>query len=58
VSKSGGVTNTTVLNPQVHLLGDDAAVIAYGRLTQSYDKLVTWQFVFVLGLIVTLTFTH
>lgn len=30
--------NTTILNPHVHLLGDDAAVIAFVRLTQYYDK--------------------
>jgi calcium/calmodulin-dependent protein kinase (CaM kinase) II len=30
--------NTTLLNPNVHLLGDDAACIAYVRLTQFTDK--------------------
>ncbi|XP_063217497.1 calcium/calmodulin-dependent protein kinase type II alpha chain isoform X8 [Bacillus rossius redtenbacheri] len=30
--------NTTILNPHVHLLGDDAACIAYVRLTQYMDK--------------------
>lgn len=30
--------NTTILNPHVHLLGDDAACIAYVRLTQYIDK--------------------
>ncbi|XP_011301771.1 calcium/calmodulin-dependent protein kinase type II alpha chain isoform X6 [Fopius arisanus] len=30
--------NTTILNPHVHLLGDDAACIAYVRLTQYVDK--------------------
>jgi calcium/calmodulin-dependent protein kinase (CaM kinase) II len=30
--------NTTVLNPHVHLMGDDAACIAYIRLTQYMDK--------------------
>ncbi|XP_021944420.1 calcium/calmodulin-dependent protein kinase type II delta chain isoform X4 [Folsomia candida] len=30
--------NTTILNPHVHLLGDDAAVIAFIRLTQFFDK--------------------
>lgn len=32
--------NTTILNPHVHLLGDDAACIAYVRLTQYIDKWV------------------
>merc|ERR1719266_2662851 len=31
-------TNTSILNPYVHLLGDDVAVIAYVRVTQSIDK--------------------
>jgi len=30
--------NTTILNPHVHLLGEDAAVIAFVRLTQYWDK--------------------
>lgn len=30
--------NTTILNPHVHLLGEDAACIAYVRLTQYMDK--------------------
>ncbi|XP_034937545.1 calcium/calmodulin-dependent protein kinase type II alpha chain isoform X25 [Chelonus insularis] len=30
--------NTTILNPHVHLLGEDAACIAYVRLTQYVDK--------------------
>ncbi|XP_053597619.1 calcium/calmodulin-dependent protein kinase type II alpha chain isoform X24 [Microplitis mediator] len=30
--------NTTILNPHVHLLGEDAACIAYVRLTQFVDK--------------------
>ncbi|XP_075588996.1 calcium/calmodulin-dependent protein kinase II isoform X4 [Dermatophagoides farinae] len=30
--------NSTILNPSVHLLGDDAACIAYIRLTQYVDK--------------------
>jgi len=29
-----------VLNPHVHMLGDDAAVIAYTTLTQRIDKSV------------------
>jgi len=31
-------TNTSIVNPVVHLLGDDAAAIAYIRVTQSIDK--------------------
>jgi len=30
--------NTTVVNPHVHLLGEDSAAIAYNRLTQFVDK--------------------
>lgn len=30
--------NTTILNPHVHLLGDEAACIAYVRLTQYIDR--------------------
>ena len=30
--------NTTILTPHVHLLGDDAACIAFVRLTQFIDK--------------------
>ncbi|GAB1610141.1 hypothetical protein Ahia01_001300100, partial [Argonauta hians] len=30
--------NTTILNPHVHLLGEDAACIAYVRLTQYIDR--------------------
>jgi calcium/calmodulin-dependent protein kinase (CaM kinase) II len=30
-------TNTTMVEPVVHLLGDDAAVVAYLRLTQKLD---------------------
>jgi len=33
-----GKMNTTLLNPHVHLLGEDAAVIAYVRLSQFTDK--------------------
>ncbi|XP_055305108.1 calcium/calmodulin-dependent protein kinase type II alpha chain-like [Sitodiplosis mosellana] len=36
--KSCKAINTTILNPHVHLLGDDAACIAYVRLTQYIDK--------------------
>ena len=32
--------NTTVLHPTVHLMSDDAACIAYIRLTQFMDRLV------------------
>jgi len=31
-------TNVTILNPQVHLLGDDAASIGYVKVTQTLDK--------------------
>jgi len=31
-------TNTSILNPHVHLLGDDAAAIGYVRVTQTIDK--------------------
>merc|ERR1712020_497323 len=32
------LTNTSILNPHVHLLGDDAAAIANVRVTQTIDK--------------------
>jgi len=35
--KKNKVTNTSILNPRVYLLGDDAACIAYVRLTQCID---------------------
>ncbi|XP_075216507.1 calcium/calmodulin-dependent protein kinase II isoform X9 [Lycorma delicatula] len=38
VGKNCKAINTTILNPTVHLLGDDAACIAYVRLTQYMDK--------------------
>lgn len=38
VGKNCKAINTTILNPHVHLLGDDAACIAYVRLTQYIDK--------------------
>ncbi|XP_043272653.1 calcium/calmodulin-dependent protein kinase type II alpha chain isoform X2 [Venturia canescens] len=37
-SSSCKAVNTTILNPHVHLLGEDAACIAYVRLTQYVDK--------------------
>lgn len=37
LGKNRGI-NTTVLNPTVHLLGDDAACIAYIILVQYIDK--------------------
>lgn len=40
VGKNCKAVNTTILNPNVHLLGDDAACIAYVRLTQYMDKWV------------------
>jgi len=36
--KQSKTTNVTILNPQVHLLGDDAASIGYIKVTQSLDK--------------------
>ncbi len=30
--------NMNIINPHVHLLGDDAAAIAYVRITQFIDK--------------------
>nr|QHR97372.1 calcium/calmodulin-dependent protein kinase type II subunit alpha isoform E1 [Sogatella furcifera] len=38
VGKNCKAVNTTILNPTVRLLGDDAACIAYVRLTQYMDK--------------------
>ncbi|XP_063707400.1 calcium/calmodulin-dependent protein kinase type II alpha chain isoform X5 [Culicoides brevitarsis] len=38
LGKNCKAINTTILNPHVHLLGDDAACIAYVRLTQYIDK--------------------
>ncbi|XP_067010994.1 calcium/calmodulin-dependent protein kinase type II alpha chain isoform X2 [Anabrus simplex] len=38
LGKNCKAINTTILNPHVHLLGDDAACIAYVRLTQFMDK--------------------
>lgn len=37
-SSSSKTTNTTIVSPHVHLLGDDAAAIAYIRLSQYIDK--------------------
>ena len=31
-------TNVSIVNPVVHLLGEDAAAIAYIKVTQSIDK--------------------
>lgn len=36
--KQSKTTNVTILNPQVHLLGDDAASIGYIKVTQQLDK--------------------
>ncbi|CAG0889231.1 unnamed protein product [Darwinula stevensoni] len=36
--KNWKAINTTILNPHVHLLGEDTACIAYVRLTQMVDK--------------------
>ena len=38
LSKNNKPVNTSILNPTVHLLGDDAACIAYVRLTQFIDR--------------------
>ena len=38
VKNNRHLTNTSILNPHVHLLGDDAAAIAYCRVTQTIDK--------------------
>ncbi|XP_050573683.1 calcium/calmodulin-dependent protein kinase type II subunit beta isoform X37 [Bombus affinis] len=38
LAKHCKAVNTTILNPHVHLLGEDAACIAYVRLTQYMDK--------------------
>lgn len=38
VKSTRHTTNTSILNPHVHLLGDDAAAIAYVRVTQTIDK--------------------
>ncbi|XP_071039824.1 calcium/calmodulin-dependent protein kinase type II delta chain isoform X3 [Parasteatoda tepidariorum] len=38
LGKNSKTVHSTILNPSVHLLGDDAACIAYIRLTQYMDK--------------------
>ncbi|XP_014676859.1 PREDICTED: calcium/calmodulin-dependent protein kinase type II delta chain-like [Priapulus caudatus] len=38
LGKNCRAINTTILNPHVHLLGEDAACIAYIRLTQFVDR--------------------
>jgi len=38
LGKNAKAVNTLVLNPHIHLMGDDAACIAYIRLTQFVDK--------------------
>lgn len=37
LSKNSKPVHTTILNPHVHLIGEDAACIAYIRLTQYMD---------------------
>jgi calcium/calmodulin-dependent protein kinase (CaM kinase) II len=37
-SKNPKTVHTTMLNPHVHILGDESACIAYVRLTQFIDK--------------------
>jgi len=36
--------NTTLVHPHVHLLGEDAAAIAYNRLTQYIDRYMFYCF--------------
>ena len=43
LSKNSKAINTSILNPHVHLLGDDSACIAYVRLTQFIDRCVKPQ---------------
>ncbi|XP_074647809.1 calcium/calmodulin-dependent protein kinase type II delta chain-like isoform X3 [Tubulanus polymorphus] len=43
LTKNNKAINTSILNPTVHLLGEDAACIAYVRLTQYIDKTGTAQ---------------
>ncbi|KAL0179191.1 hypothetical protein M9458_024633, partial [Cirrhinus mrigala] len=38
LSKNNKPVHTTILNPHVHLIGEDAACIAYIRLTQYIDS--------------------
>jgi len=38
LGKSTKSVNTLILNPHIHLMGDDSACIAYVRLTQFMDK--------------------
>ncbi|XP_064640898.1 calcium/calmodulin-dependent protein kinase type II delta chain-like isoform X23 [Lineus longissimus] len=38
LSKNNKAINTSILNPTVHLLGDDSACIAYVKLTQYIDR--------------------
>ena len=38
LSKSSRQVHSTLLNPHVHLLGEDAACISYVRLTQYLDE--------------------
>ena len=40
LGKSTKSVNTLILNPHIHLMGDDSACIAYVRLTQFMDKWV------------------
>lgn len=37
LSKNSKPIHTTILNPHVHIIGDDGACIAYIRLTQFVD---------------------
>jgi calcium/calmodulin-dependent protein kinase (CaM kinase) II len=41
LGKNCKAVNTLILNPHIHLMGEDAACIAYVRLTQFMDKSVS-----------------
>lgn len=49
LGKNCKAINTTILNPHVHLLGDETACIAYVRLTQYIDKWVLANFYEIMG---------
>lgn len=42
-SRNSKQIHTTIFNPHVHVLGDDAACIAYVRITQYIDKWVSFS---------------
>ncbi len=43
LGKNCKAVNTLILNPHIHLMGEDAACIAYVRLTQFMDKSVDFS---------------